>query len=249
ITPEAIDTYSIKTETDDSFSAKFVSATIPSSANEAYLASSPMPGAIRSNFEDSVAAIPPNMKVLGELFKVYAVIEFQDTLYLVDKHAAHEKLIYNRLIEQVQENNNIASQSLLEPIVVVLPADDLDVVLNNAVLFYTAGFDFYESGPDRVSLTSAPSILPGESYTEAFVDLLEMIRKNKSGVTDRQDQALKTIACRSAIKGGSDCTIQELLPLISKIITEKDVGYCPHGRPVIQSLTHKEIDKMFKRIK
>lgn len=232
----------------DLFDAPFVSQTTPSTAKEEpRTVSAPV---IETHYtsKSSLNKLPDGMVVLGEIFTVYAVVEYQDTLFLIDKHAAHEKMIYNQLLEQVTENNNVSSQRLLEPLVIVLPADDMEIVLTNSLLFYSAGFDFYESGMDRISVTSVPGILPHGSYTDAFVDLLEMVRSNKN-IPDRQNKMLKTIACRSAIKGGSSCSVEELLPLIARMLTEKDVGYCPHGRPVVQSFTHKEIDKMFKRIK
>ncbi len=234
-------------EQEDLFSAQFTSETIPATAKESPIES---PSYELAQFEDlSQEGIPQDMRILGEIFKVYFVIEYRDVLYLVDKHAAHEKIIYNKLVQEMLENNNVSAQTLLSPIVIVLPAEDLDLVLNHAISFYKAGFDFYESGPDRISLSAVPTVLPGVGYTEAFLDLLEAIRKNKSGITDYQEKMLKIIACRAAIKGGDECYVEEILPLVSKLITEKDVSYCPHGRPVIQSFTHKEIDKMFKRIK
>ena len=247
---DSVEAYMVDVEPQkEEFAAEFSSASVPSTARETFAPPYNPNDPVTKILEGRATPIPHDMKVIGEVFKVYFVIEYQDTLYLVDKHAAHEKIIYNQLVEEVQNNKNISAQTLLEPLVIVLPADDMEIVLNNAVLFYTAGFDFYESGSDRISLTSAPSVLPGVSYTDAFVDLLEMARKNKSGISDRQDKMLKTIACRSAIKGGTECKLEEILPLVAKIITEKDVSYCPHGRPVVQSFTHKEIDKMFKRIK
>ncbi len=194
--------------------------------------------------------VPSDMHLLGEIFGVYIVIEYRDVLYLVDKHAAHEKIIFNKLLVETKTNLNIAAQRLLEPIIIVLPPSDLDDVLQNATLFFTSGFDFRENGPDSIALTAVPSILPKDSYTDVFTDLLRAIQsKRNDSVTERQEKMLKTIACRTAIKGGRRCKIEELIPLIKELLMGKDVSYCPHGRPIVWSITHKEVDKLFKRIK
>lgn len=194
--------------------------------------------------------VPSDMHLLGEIFGVYIVIEYRDVLYLVDKHAAHEKIIFNKLLIETKTNLNVAAQTLLTPIEIVLPPCDLDDVLQNATLFFTSGFDFLEGGPDRIALTAVPSILPKDSYTDVFTDLLRAIQsKRNDSVTERQEKMLKAIACRSAIKGGRRCKVEELIPLIKELLMGKDVSYCPHGRPIVWSITHKEVDKLFKRIK
>lgn len=200
--------------------------------------------------ENPTGNLPDGMKILGEIFKVYVLVEYQDNLYLIDKHAAHEKLIYNRLVKQAKANLNISAQHLLQPIVIALAPSDVDLALQNITAFLTAGFDIHEHGNDAIEITTVPSILTADTFTETFTEALEMLRKSKSlSITDRQDKMLKTVACRSALKGGSECKIEEIMPLIAELVTGKNVGYCPHGRPVVQILSHKEIDKMFKRIK
>lgn len=198
----------------------------------------------------SPTAVPADMHLLGEIFDVYIVVEYRDVLYLIDKHAAHEKVIFNRLMTETKTNLNVSAQHLLEPITIVLPPSDLDDVLQNATLFYTAGFDFKESGSDRISITSVPSLLPKDSYTGVFTDMLRAIQSRRSdSLTERKEKMLKTIACRCAIKGGKPFKIEELVPLIKELLMGKDVSYCPHGRPIVWSITHKEVDKLFKRIK
>jgi len=198
----------------------------------------------------SLRGVPADMHLLGEIFGVYIVIEYRDVLYLVDKHAAHEKIIFNKLLLESKTYQNVAAQRLLEPIPIILPPSDMDDVLKNATLFYISGFDFKEDGPDRILLTTGPSILPTDSYTDVFTDLLNAIQsKRTASVTERTEKMLKTIACRSAIKGGRRCKIEELVPLIKELLMGKDVSYCPHGRPIVWSITHREVDKLFKRIK
>ena len=198
----------------------------------------------------SLCDIPADMHLLGEIFGVYIVIEYRDVLYLVDKHAAHEKVIFNRLLLETERNLNISAQRLLEPIPIVLPPSDLDVVLQNATLFFTSGFDFQECESDRILITAVPSLLPKDSYTGVFTDLLHAIQSRRNiSFTERKERMLKTIACRCAIKGGKPCKIEELVPLIKELLMGKDVSYCPHGRPIVWSITHKDIDKLFKRIK
>lgn len=247
VSPEAY--FADITDDNDQFMAPFAADVVPNRIKETEKKVTIFSDSMTTDGRWRSRTFNGEMRIVGEIFKVYILIEYNDTFYLVDKHAAHEKIIYNDLVEQLKESDNVSSQNLLEPIIVVLPASDLDIVLTNAVFFYSAGFDFYESGADRITLTAVPSILPGISYTDAFTDLLEMVRDNRTDLTERQDKMLKTIACRSAIKGGTECKVEEIMPLVSKIIISKDVSYCPHGRPVVHAFSHKEIDKMFKRIK
>ena len=194
--------------------------------------------------------LPPEMKVLGEIFKVYIVIEYKDDLYLVDKHAAHEKVIYNELLREAANRTNIPVQALLHPIEIPLSAEDMDLALNNITTFIKAGFDFVEISADCIELRTVPAVLPAETFTDAFTEALETVRKTKKlTITERQERVLKTVACRSAIKGGTSCTVEELMPIVIELLTGDDVNFCPHGRPTICKLTHKDIDKMFKRIK
>ncbi len=205
---------------------------------------------IGSMFGPKRPVIPHDLVVIGELFKLYILIEYCNTFYIVDKHAAHEKLIYNNLVNELKEKQNIPVQMLLSPVVVVLTPTELDFALHNAPAIYELGFDFHESGQDRISLMSVPTILPAKSYAEAFVDVIEMLQNHQNEtLTQRQERTLKMIACRSAIKGGVACSISELLPLVAKMINEKDMSFCPHGRPILQEFSRHDLDKMFKRIK
>ncbi len=186
-----------------------------------------------------------DMHVIGEIFKTYILLEYEDALYLVDKHAAHEKMIYNELLahEKVEKNQ---PRQYITPTSLVLPPDDMDTVLRNQILFAEAGFEFCENDANSITLRTIPGIIPNETFTDAFQDVLETIQKN-SDISQRKNEVLKRIACHSSIRGGSVCTIEEVLPLIRKLLVDKDLNYCPHGRPIMQRISRKEINKMFKR--
>ena len=200
--------------------------------------------------QKTTVSVPDGMRVLGEIFTVYIVVEYKDRIYLVDKHAAHEKMIYNRLVEQFEKNSDIASQRLLLPLNVSLPAEDMDSALLHRKTFNLAGFDFHESGSNQITLTAVPALIGSESCQDAFFDILKIVQDKKDiALSERQDKVFKTLACRSAMKGGKESKPEEMIPIIVNLIEQNDVNYCPHGRPIILSKTKKDIDRLFKRIK
>lgn len=195
-------------------------------------------------------SLPKGMRLVGEIFTVYLLVEFKDVLYIIDKHAVHEKLIYNKLQVQFKQERKLPAQRLLSPIPVAMTAEDIEDALININLFRDAGFDFFESGISQISITSIPGVVSQDDVIDLFTDFLRMIQSKKSDlVTDRQEKMMKMIACRCAIKGGKACRTEEVLPLLQEWVEGTDVSYCPHGRPVVQTISKKDFDKMFKRIK
>ena len=167
-------------------------------------------------------------------------------LILIDKHAAHERLIYERLLRQ---RENPDSQMLLTPIPITLDKNQYDAVTQSIELLAGAGFEVEDFGMGTVLLRSVPTILSGDDAEGAFLEIAGQLRAGQTSVTtERIDWIYHTIACKSAVKGGDRNLPGELAELVLTLINNPDVRYCPHGRPIFVSLKQREIEKYFGRI-
>ncbi|MBE6760275.1 MAG: DNA mismatch repair endonuclease MutL [Ruminococcaceae bacterium] len=186
-------------------------------------------------------------RLVGELFDTYILLESGDEMVVIDKHAAHERLIY----EQLRRNMpGVSAQMLLEPVAVTLDRIHCQVLMDNAELLESAGFEIDEFGSGTVLVRSAPMMIGAGDIARAVEEIAGNLASGKKDalVTDRMDRALHTIACRAAIKGGDRSRPQELAALVAKLMANPDVRYCPHGRPIYTVLTRRELEKSFGRI-
>ena len=190
--------------------------------------------------------IMPEYKITGEIFNTYILVESGGELILIDKHAAHERLIYERLIKQ---RENPDSQMLLTPLPVTLDKNQYDAVTQSIELLAGAGFEVEDFGMGTVLLRSVPTILSGDDAEGAFLEIAGQLRAGQTTVTtEKIDWIYHTIACKSAVKGGDRNLPSELAELVLTLINNPDVRYCPHGRPIFVSLKQREIEKYFGRI-
>lgn len=188
----------------------------------------------------------PSYKIVGEIFNTYILVESGGELILIDKHAAHERLIYERLLRQ---RDNPDSQMLLTPIPVTLDKNQYDAVTGSIGLLAGAGFEVEDFGMGTVLLRSVPTILAGDDAEGAFLEIAGQLRAGQTAVsTEKIDWIYHTIACKSAVKGGDKNLPGELAELVLTLIHNPDVRYCPHGRPIFVSLKQREIEKYFGRI-
>lgn len=199
------------------------------------------------------AAVKPELKIeiaakfIGEAFGTYIILQYgNDELMLIDKHAAHERLLYERL--KAQEVGQEA-QSLLVPIPVTLDKDEYTCVLTNLDKFLAAGFEIDDFGGGSVIVRSAPLSLDGEDAAAAVIEIAGYLLENRSSMsTDYMDWVYHNIACRAAIKGGDRTSNAELIELAKTLEANPDIKYCPHGRPVTLVLKKREIEKQFGRV-
>ena len=203
-------------------------------------------GETENIIEKNDSFILPEYKIVGEIFSTYILVESGGELILIDKHAAHERLIYERLLRQ---RENPDSQMLLTPIPVTLEKTQYDSVTQSIELLAQAGFEVEDFGMGTVLLRSVPTILSGDDAEGAFLEIAGQLRGGQTSVTtERIDWIYHTIACKSAIKGGDRNLPGELAELVLTLISHPDVRYCPHGRPIFVSLKQREIEKYFGRI-
>lgn len=187
-----------------------------------------------------------NIKILGQLFETYIVAELDGEMLVIDQHAAHERLIYRKLLSKSGEKN--VSQVLLVPEMVELSGSDFGVFLENEHFFKKYGFEAEEFGHNTVRISLVPESLVGADIKKAFCEMIEVLGSGRGKTAELEDKALYQMACRAALKAGQHLTREEQEELILKILDEEGQITCPHGRPAVLRLTKKEIEKQFKRI-
>lgn len=186
-------------------------------------------------------------KLVGEAFGTYIVLERgKDELLFIDKHAAHERIIYERLKEQ---NGPDDRQMLLEPITVTLDKNEYAAVLESASICEKAGFEIDDFGSGTILVRSAPLLLEDRDIAESIMEIAGYLASSKNDVTtQRLDWLYHNVACRAAIKAGDQSAPEELLKLADQLEENPQIRYCPHGRPVCIVIKRRELEKNFGRI-
>ena len=188
------------------------------------------------------------IKIVGKLFNTYLLIEWGDNVYLVDQHAGHERLNYDKLKAEY-ESQNIVVQPMLIPFVLSLNPEDDQIIQDNLEAIRSVGFDIEEFGECTYKISSVPAIVSNIDFNKFFsMFLAEKLNKTKITEAELVKDSLMQMACKSAIKGGDDLTKDEIEKLFKDMQSNGIVLFCPHGRPVVVRVTKNEIEKWFKRI-
>ncbi len=191
-----------------------------------------------------IPEIEETITVLGEVFSTYIICHSGDELIVIDKHAAHERLLYERL----KQNTKATKQMLLIPATVKLSAEEKNAILDNLQLLDEQGFEIEEFGTNGVIVRSIPMYITSEDPASLVSEIAyNLANGNKAELSEKIDWIFHSVACRSAIKAGDKAEISRLTQLVKDIRSEKIPLYCPHGRPVIISITKKELEKQFGR--
>jgi DNA mismatch repair protein MutL len=204
------------------------------------------------NAEPLVVADAKDYKFIGEAFNCYLLCEYEGAMLVIDKHAAHERVIFEDLKRITERDGRVASQALLLPITVLLSPDEIAVADEFKDEISSLGFEF-DLGDNHANLTSIPSSIGSMEAESLFVKMVDDIIEGKGdpAVTEkiRRESALYQIACKAAIKGGRiyDRSVSEWI--VKKVLELPDVIVCPHGRPIAYKLTKSELDRQFERIK
>ena len=185
------------------------------------------------------------IRVVGEVFSTYILVEGEGEMMLIDKHAAHERMIYNRL-ERTAEGTS--PQVLLAPETVNLSRREKEALLGEKELLEKAGFEVEDFGDGAVILRQVPMYLEKEDAGFVLSDLAEKILSHRKDRTQLYEELLESIACKAAVKAGTFTGNKEREDFARKVIGDPAIRSCPHGRPVIVHLTKREIEKMFKRV-
>lgn len=185
-------------------------------------------------------------RIVGELFETYLVLEQGDRVLLVDKHAAHERLLYERFKADIDQSNR---QILLEPVTVNLSSEEFGVLVQNQDTLYGTGFSIEEFGFNTILVREAPMSADGFDLAELVTDLAQqLLRNRKQLLPEKIDDLLHNIACRCAIKAHNQTSKEEFEEILRLLSKHEDVKFCPHGRPIAIELTKREIEKQFGRI-
>ena len=205
---------------------------------------SPMPEPVIAE-EVSLVETPEPVRLVGEVLHTYIVAEWRGSVYFIDKHAAHERLLYNEL----RASDHSDAQLLLAPITVSLSREELDVLVSARDMLAEAGFDVEEFGGSSLLVRTAPMVLADGDIAESLREIAGgLIGGRREVTTARLDWIYHSVACRAAVKAGDGSTPQELQKLAERVLYADDVRTCPHGRPVCFELTAREIEKQFGRI-
>ena len=187
-------------------------------------------------------------RIIGLAFDTYWITQYNDTLYLMDQHAAHEKVNYERFLKDFKERK-IVSQRMFPPEIISLSSVEMDAVRNNMDRFNETGFEIDEFGGNEVKISAMPVNLAGLDGRDIFLEFVTYLAGNTSGVTeDIFVHKLATMGCKAAVKGSQRITVEEAQKLIEELLTLDNPYTCPHGRPTIVKYTKAELDKKFKRI-
>lgn len=187
-------------------------------------------------------------RFIGEVFRSYLLVESGEALYLIDKHAAHERMIFEKLLKE-NATKPRDRQQMLVPEQIALAPDEITFALEHKDEFEKIGFEIDAFGDRQIILRSRPVCIAYESSSDAFAEILnDWMRGGKTEWTERENRALKTVACKAAIKAGNVNDSEELKALVSKLIRDDEIHQCPHGRPIMITYEKKTIEKAFKRI-
>ena len=190
--------------------------------------------------------LPKQMKIFGALFNTFILVEYDNCLMMVDQHAVHERLLFDSLMKEHSAQNT--GQELLVPVIINVSAKDIMLIEENRELFESIGLIIERFGEYDIAVRTVPVIL-GEAQTADFVrEALSELEKNHTVTFDQKRADILQTACKHAIKGGETLTEDQLRTILNEMIEKNVTPTCPHGRPLVISITHREIDKKFKRI-
>ena len=187
----------------------------------------------------------PDFRIIGEAFKTYILVELEGKMLMVDKHAAHERILYDRLIANKEP---VQSQMLLMPVTVSLSKEEYSAVLEHTDLLHEAGFDVSDFGPGLIAVREVPVMLIKEDVTQLLSEIAGRLLDKSDPTPAKLDWMYKNMACRAAVKAGDETPPAEQEKFIEYVLSHRDVRYCPHGRPILIEMTRPELEKTFGRI-
>lgn len=206
------------------------------------------PSAFKSTVSITETRPPKTLRLLGEAFKTYIICEYDGKVCIIDKHAAHERVIFNRMKAE-REKKEPSSQLLLSPVTVTLNKNEYSTVLENLDVFSKCGFLVEDFGNGAVIVRECPMLLEEGDVQDVILEIANNLMLNKTDVqAEKIDRIYHTAACKAAIKAGFKNSADELKTLAERVLYNDDVRYCPHGRPVLIEMSRYDLEKQFGRI-
>lgn len=197
--------------------------------------------------EDFKNILSLNYKLVGVAFDTYLILEFNDNLYLIDQHAAHERQRYDEIIKQLNDNS-LKIQDLMIPYILKVSQNEATFLNDNLNTLNSFGIDICEFGYNTFKVTSVPLLISDINLDTFFAEVFENLNSFAKSPQETIKSRFMQMACKSAVKGGDKLNDLEIHTLLNKLQTETEVLLCPHGRPIIVEITKKQIEKWFKRI-
>lgn len=201
-------------------------------------------------FEEKILTVDnrSRFRIIGQVFETYWLIQFEEKLMMVDQHAAHEKVNYERLMKQYHEKS-VVSQTLMPPVIVSLSGQEETVLKENMEVFLSLGFEVESFGGSEYALRSVPVDLYGCNEREMFLEVLDQLSAGTAFGNIRViEEKIASMSCKAAVKGNNLLSLAEAEALIDELLTLENPYNCPHGRPTIVTMTKAEMDRKFKRI-
>lgn len=186
----------------------------------------------------------PPITLIGEAFLTYIIVQMGESVFMIDKHAAHERILFNRL----KKEQKTETQTLLTAVIVALTGDEYNAAISNTEALEKAGFEVEDFGNSSVRVSAVPASLTREDIPSVISELAGKLSKGKAPDSERLDDMYHTVACKAAIKAGSRTSPLEMQKLAERVLYSDDVMYCPHGRPVAFEIKRRELEKQFGRI-
>lgn len=202
--------------------------------------------AVEPPAEEKSAPEKPLYRVIGVVLKTYILIEADDSLVMIDQHAAHERLNYEKFMAQMEAGRG--SQQLLTPLVLRVTAREMALIQDNLDVLRDSGYDVEPFGEADIQVRAVPFILGKADMKPAFMDTINALNRLKNATVDMRRAEVAQMACKASVKGGDALSEREIEDLIRQMLETGAPPTCPHGRPVMKAITRRELEKMFKRI-
>ncbi len=184
-------------------------------------------------------------KLIGEVFKTYLIVEIENELYFIDKHAAHERMNY----EQFRAQETVETQMLLSPVAVNLSKDEFNALCDNTDLLSQCGFEAEPFGDSAVIVRAVPSLVGDSDVKDLICEIAEKLLEHKTDITpDKIDWIYHSASCRGAVKAGDNTSPEEQRLFVAKLLSMPNIRFCPHGRPVFIKISKYDIEKQFGRV-
>ena len=189
-----------------------------------------------------------DIKIIGQVFSTYWILQYGDGMFIADQHAAHEKVLYEKFMKQI-ENNQPFTQMLNPPVVATLSMPEQQILEENMDVFKKLGYIIENFGGREYMLSGVPAQLPDIATKELFLEILDSIADNKAGITPETLLSyVASMSCKAAVKGGNSMAEPQAHELLKELMALENPYNCPHGRPVLVKITKRELEKKFKRI-
>ncbi len=203
-----------------------------------------------SVFENTEEYKKPTYKLVGIAFNTYIIIEIQNELYIIDQHAAHERVMYERVKENYYSDSNKDSQMLLLPDIITLTHKEMDILKDNYEMFEKAGFVLEEFGDNTIKVSGVPNICLDLDTKELFLETLDEINQvARTAKQEIEERFIATVACKAAVKANMDLTNEEVDSLMNDLLKLPNPFTCPHGRPTAIKMNKNDIERKFARRK